>query len=291
MRRNPLAQAVREAERLPLKGPSKLRGPWVAQATLADGVPGSVKPLKGKRLLPGHWRRVSDPVPRLVRSGGHRFLLTPRALLPHERGRGAPGTVVAEVRRKARTGPRSLLQSTVMRVTADRRWVGRDQDGRWATGILEPAQLESMMRRVKRSGFFGLKTRYTVNQLRYYDRTTLQVFGPPRRTIQVVGLERGVRLGVYPRGLARSAAILLAVSPTSAGEYRPQAVRVRWVRTSLRSPITMGKMPFRAKRRAGTTIRVGAAAERIWDRYGGHSDAGVAQIGGRRYRLAIEPAF
>jgi len=289
-RKEAVSSLLLAAERTNLRRPERLSGPWIAHASPADGVPGATGRVRA-RVRPGSWLRVSSRSPRLVRSRGRRYLLTPRLLLPHEMGRRAPGATVFELRHRVRRGASTLLRAPSLRVTSDGRWVRKNDDGSWWTGLLGQDRLDRSLTRLTRLGYFDLRSRYRDRRLRRYAQTSLVVFGERRRSVTAAGLARGVGTGRYPVALAQSSSVLLSLHPESLEAYEPQAVRVAWRAMSRRAPTTLGSMPFRVRRRSGATTLVGYRAARIWSRYGERTLTGVARSGSRRYLLSVEPAL
>ncbi|HJZ61265.1 MAG TPA: hypothetical protein VKD47_03810 [Miltoncostaeaceae bacterium] len=275
-----------------LVGAHAFQGPWVAYVRLADGVPASlVRPWRGAALVPGTWVAVQGGTFRTVRWGGHRFVLFPRQLLPHEQGAMAPGDVVASLDTRVAKGPRAALRAPEMSVRGDGTWYGRLADGSWQTGQLDPADLDAFDRQVQAAGFASLAASYTGAPGAPTTTTMTLGWGDTKRVV-APDLDRAVAAGALPPALGAAAAAFRGLRPPVVSPLEVDAVQVTWRPVGARA-VPPGARRVRAplKGARGRTLLIGRPARDLWAALAGRSWAGRLFLNGKPAELAVEPAL
>jgi hypothetical protein len=277
----PVSRLFAAADALPLRRVRAFTGPYAAYAVLADSAPGPAARWTGTPLRPGTWVRGAGSRPRLVRSGGHRYALLPRLLLPHERGKAGPGMTAVRVKRLAGgSAPGSWLTDPPLLVQDDGRWYAQDAAGTWQHGSLTPADLDAFTARLDGIGFLGLASDYGGG----VGEETLTLAWGRRASVRYRPAAPGL-----PAPLTAARAAFLGLRPADATPWTPEAVKLRWRRAARPSGPTLAAVP--PGRASGATVLVGQAASATWAAVGNRSYAGTARRGSVGYLVAVEPAL
>jgi hypothetical protein len=291
--RSPASHLYNAIAQMRLLGRHAFQGPFVAYVRLADGVPASLaRPWRGSPLVPGTWVSMRGGGFRTVRWDGHRFVLFPRQLLPHERAGMAPGGVVASLVTHVAKGPRSALRAPDMTVRGDGAWFGRLADGSWQTGQLDPAELDAFDRQLQAGGFSGLAPSYTAPQGAAATTTTTMTLGwYDAKRVVAADLDQDVAAGLLPPALGTAAAAFRGLRPAVVSPLEVEAVQVTW--RPVRGPLRAGARSVRATLKGvrGRTLLVGRPARDLWATVSRRSYAGRVLLNGKPAELTVEPAL